>query len=185
MKCELMNGTDEAGWMNKRMAMKTQEEPAGREEEFSLPADLGEWAAPCTLMEWIEEEVERLDWKNPEVVEYLRLHPDYRPKAMLCLLAYAYASQVFGSEEIVRRCYNDTVYRLLCEGKAPQAQQLIRFRRENRGLIKGILTYVFIRAVREQFELGTVLLPPGLKRYLLDNAVERLNTARHMDSMEE
>jgi hypothetical protein len=185
MKCALMNRTENAGWMNTRMTMKTQEVPAGREEEFSLPADLGEWAAPCTLMEWIDEEVERLDWKNPEVVEYLRLHPDYRPKAMLCLLAYAYASQVFGSEEIVRRCYSDTVYRLLCEGKAPQAQELIRFRRENRGLLKGILTYVFIRAVREQFQLGTVLLPPGLKRYLLDNAVERLNTARHMDSPEE
>jgi hypothetical protein len=185
MKCALMNRTEKAGWRKDRMAMKTPEEPAVQDEEFGLPADLGEWATPCELMEWIEEEVEKLDWKNPEVVDYLRLHADYRPKALLCLLSFAYASQVLGSEEIVRRCYNDTIYRLLCEGKAPRAQQLIRFRRENRGLLKGILTYVFIRAVREHFRLGTILLPPGLKRYLLDNAVDRLNTARHMDSTEE
>jgi hypothetical protein len=167
------------------MTMKTDNGPAEQEEQFSLPGDLTEWSNCCALMEWVEEEVERLDWQNPEVVAYLAQHPEYRPKVMLCLLVYAYATEVYATEEIVRKCYADTIFRLLCEGKAPNAQELIRFRRENRGLLKGVLTYVFMRTVREKYELGTILLPPGLKRYLLDNAIERLSIARHMDTMEE
>ena len=165
--------------------MMKDETSAEGEDLFSLPSDLTEWVEPCRLMEWAEEEVARLDWKQPEVVDHLRRHPAYRPKMMLALLAYAYATQLFASEEIVRRCYEDTVYRLLSEGKAPARADLARFRRENRGLLRGILYQLLVRAIKERFSLGTILLPPGFKRYLLDNAIERLDMARHMDVTEE
>jgi hypothetical protein len=165
--------------------MKTERPPAEQEEQFNLPANLTEWADPSTVTRWVEEEVGNLDWDNPEVTGYLQHHPDYQPKRLMSLLCYAYATEVFGSDEIVRLCYEDAIYRGLCQGRAPQKRELIRFRRENRGLLRGVLAYVFIRAVRERFDLGTTLIPPGLKRLLLDNAVERLDTARHLDSMEE
>ena len=165
--------------------MTTKNEPAAREEEFSLPLDLTEWVEKTKLLEWIEEEVEKFDWANPELVAYLQRDPEYRPKMLLALLAYAYSTQIFGAEEIVRRCYGDVVFRLICDNAAPSGQEITRFRRENRGLLRGLLLAVFVRVVKAQFELGDAWLPPGIKRYLLNSAVERLNIARHMDTVEE
>jgi transposase len=164
------------------MAMRTNDEPVETEEQFSLPLDLAEWVDSCKLMDWVEEIVEQFDWKDREVADYLRRNPAYRPKTMLCLLAYAYATQVFGAEEIVRRCYSDTIFRLLCENHPPTVAELSRFRRENRGLLKGMLVPLFVRALKAKFNLGDVWIPPGLKGYLLKNAVERLDIARHMDN---
>jgi hypothetical protein len=171
--------------MRRGTVMSIENRPTAPDTEFSLPTNLTEWVDAWSLLGWVEEEVDKLDWSKAAVRDYLDRHPDYRPRVLLCLLAYAYATQVFGSEEIVRNCYSDTIYRLVCEGKAPERQELIRFRRDHRGLLKEILTYVFVRAVRERWGIGLTLLPPGLKRSLLENALERLNIARHMDSMEE
>lgn len=154
------------------------------EEQFDLPLNLSEWVEKTTLLEWIEAEVEKFDWQNPELVDYLRRNPAYRPKALLVLLTYAYATESFSSEEIERKCYDDTVCRLICENDPPSASELRRFRRENRGLLRGLLLAVLLRAVRAKSDLGDALIPPGLKRYLLDSAVERLDIARHMDSGE-
>lgn len=166
---------------NRLAGPRAETAPAATEELFALPLDLTEWIEQCTLLEWVEADVEQFDWKHPELVAYLGQHPEYRPKSLLCLLTYAYAIQVYGSEEIVNRCYSDTVFRLLSENKAPAAAELRRFRRENRGLLKGMLMALFTRAVRQKFALGDVLLPAGFKRYLLDAAVERLDIARYMD----
>jgi hypothetical protein len=152
---------------------------------FDLPANLTEWASPQRLRSWVEEEVQRLDWDRPEVAAYLRAHSEYRPQILLSLLAYAYATQVLSSDDIVARCYADRAYQLLCQGPAPSAGELGRFRRENRDLLRAVLSQVFLRAVRERCGGDAVLLPPGLKKGLLDSATERLNVARHMDSLEE
>ena len=159
--------------------------PVTTEGLIALPLDLTEWIDQCTLLDWVEADVEQFDWKHPELVAYLSQHPEYRPKSLLCVLTYAYAIQVYGSDEIVNRCYSDTVFRLLSENKAPTSAELRRFRRENRGLLKGMLVALFIRAVKRKFALGDILLPPGFKRYLLDSAVERLDIARYMDNYSE
>lgn len=172
-------------WQNtNRMVMRIENEPAGGRDQLNLPLDLTEWVAAGTLADWVEEEVEAFDWSSPNLLDYLKRHPEFRPKEMLSLIAYAYSTQVFSAEEIVRRCYTDTVFRLICKNTAPSGEEIVRFRRENRGLLKGILYGVFVRAVRARFDLNDTLLPPGLKRYLLDKAVDRLNIARHMDSIE-
>ena len=112
----------ESQWRETEDNMRTQEPPSsGSEETFSLPINLTEWVYASKLLDWVEEDVEQFDWKNPEVVDYLKRNSGYRPKVMLCLLTYAYATQVFSSDEIVNRCYSDTVFRLLSENKAPTA----------------------------------------------------------------
>jgi len=173
----------ESQWRETEDTMSTQTvPPSGSEDTFSLPLNLTEWVDETTLLDWVEEDVEQFDWKQPELVDYMKRNPDYRPKVMLCLLTYAYGTQAFSSDEIVNRCYGDTVSRLLCENKAPTVSEVRRFRRENRGLLKGMLVSLFIHAVKAKFDLGDILLPPGFKRHLLDNAVERLDIARHMDN---
>ncbi len=165
--------------------MNLDREPMEASDRFALPADLTDWVSAPLLMLWVKEEVEKLDWTRPEVVAYLKRHPEYQPQALLGLLAYAYATQVLGSEDIVGRCYSDRTFQSFCQGAAPIARELMRFRRENRGLLRGILYELFARAIQARFPAGHLLLPPGLKRLLLDTATERLDVARHMDSLEE
>jgi hypothetical protein len=168
-----------------RLPPSPEGEAMAEQESFALPQDLTEWLGAALVMEWVEEEVERLEWNQPGVQAYLKQHPDYCPKMMLSLLGYAYATHVLGSEDIVTRCYSDTTFRLLSRGNAPTATEVMRFRRENRGLLRGILYGVFVRALKEHYGSDALLLPPGLKRLLLDSATERLDVARHMDSLEE
>jgi len=170
--------------MNDRETVAIPSLQDAREDMLVIPVDLTEWVDGCQLMEWVEEEVRGLDWENPEVQRVLQQHPEFRPKVLLNLLTYAYATGVFGKDEIVRRCYSETVYRLLSEGQAPDPHELNQFRREHRGLLRGLLYQILVRALRHK-HVGDAWLPPGLKRYLLDNAMERLTLARHVDTVEE
>jgi len=160
--------------------MRSYVKTGTHDDDLVIPWDLTEWVDQTSLHQWITEEVETLDWNNPEVVATLRTHPTYQPKMMLCLLTYAYATAVFESNEIVRRCYSEESFQLISEGHPPETGNVVRsFRRENRGLLKWCLVQLLKRAVRAK--VGDVLLPAGLKRQILDAAVMRLNSARHMD----
>ena len=151
------------------------------EEKLQIPLDLSEWCERKSLLTWIQEEVETLDWSNPELTAYLRLHPTYQPKAMLSLLTLAYATGTFESEEIVRLCHGDETFRGLAQGSDLSPSELGRFRRENRGLLKWGLNEILKRALREKFALGNDLLPAGLRHLLTETASVRLDIARHVD----
>src|SRR5262249_29136423 len=142
------------------------------EKRFSLPMDLTGWIEKETLLAWTVEEVERLNWANPELVTYLRANPAFQPKVLLCLLTYSYASGSFASEEISRNFDAPTIrhdlggktpvtiaslvkqseiqaaLRSLQSTNPPTANTIKRFRRENRGLLKWCLAQVFKRAVK-------------------------------------
>lgn len=162
--------------------MTTGTDISKQTDRFTLPWDLTEWIEKKQLLEWITEEIENLDWSNPELVDYLKDHPAYRPKMMLCLLTLSYACGIFESEGIVQSCYQDEVFRSICTQEPPTAAAVARFRRHNRGLLKWSLHQLFKRACRTKFELGDSLVPAGIRRYLLDAAVTRLDVARQMES---
>ena len=160
--------------------MKSDVEVQARGDELAIPWDLTEWFESAALRQWIAEAVDTLNWANPEVVSYLRAYPGYQPKMLLCLLTYAYATGVYDSAEIVRRCERDAAFREICGSHAPAAARtLSRFRRENRGLLKWCLVQLFKRAIKAR--LGDFFLPAGLKRRLLDAAVTRLDLGRQID----
>lgn len=151
------------------------------QEKLVFPWDLTEWVEKEQLLQWIEQEIGGLDWSNPELLNYLKAHPEYQPKLMLCLLTYAYATGVYESAEIVRNCYEDWAFRTLSEGHVPTTNAIGRFRRENRGLLKWALEQLLKNALRAKYSLGNMLLPSGLRRHVMDLTVERLNMARHLD----
>ena len=110
--------------------------------------------------------------------------PETRPKVMLSLLLYAYATQVFSSEDIVEACHNHPIFRELCNGEPAFPEELEHFRRKHRILLENMLAEIFSRAVREKYvDLGK--LPPGMEYSIFSRAVDRLDTARHMDAAEE
>jgi hypothetical protein len=148
----------------------------------SLPLDLTTWVDNASLLVWIEEEILRLDWNNPLVVEHLKQHPEYRPKTMLALVCLAYSSQVFSSQEIRARCHSHSEFALLCDGEVPFAEELTRFRRKNRVLIAEVLARVFKKAWQSQCVSGGT--NDTWEKEIRDIALARLDIARHMDACE-
>ena len=148
--------------------------------DLSLPWNLQEWSTSGVLRGWVEAEIGTLAWDSPELAQFLRQRPRYEPRKLLCLLTYAYASAVFESEEIQQRCLTDPDCRVMAgPGWQPDAGEITRFRRENRGLLKWALLQVFKRALRAH--LGDFMLPAGLKGRLVAAAAVRLDFARQMD----
>ena len=163
----------------------TLEMPTGTENEaeLSIPLDLSQWVPCSQLGEWIKEEVGALNWNNPELLAALKRQPEHEPRAFLQTLTLGYATGVFGAEEIERHCSTDPDFRVLRPKCAPEPTELKQFRRVNLGLLKWCLVKVINRAGISQFiERDEIeVLPPGLRRYIVENATERLDLARHMD----
>ena len=155
---------------------------AEAEAELSIPLDLSVWVPAAQLRDWIMADVATLNWTNPELLEVLRKHPDFEPKALLNTMTFAYATGVFATEEIERRCSMDLEFRGVRPKLPPIASELKRFRKENLGMMKWCLVNVISRALKTQFIEGNTIqvLPPGLKHYVVENAIERLELARHM-----
>lgn len=163
----------------------TLEQPlrAETQAELTIPLDLSVWVPAAQLRDWIMADVATLNWTNPELLEVLRKHPDFEPKALLNTMAFAYATGVFASEEIERSCSTNPEFRGVRPKLPPLASELKKFRKENLGMLKWCLVNAISRALKTQFIEGPTIdvLPPGLKRYVVENAIERLELARHMD----
>src|SRR5882762_6558983 len=141
-----------------RMGLRAHGATPHRIGPIELPTDLREWATRSTLLVWIDLELANLDRTGPGLGQRLRQHGDYRPRILPRLLSLAYAISVFSSEEIVRLCHTDNFFRRLCEDTVPFRHELATFRRSNRSLLERLLAGVFLRALRERFDLiGTVL----------------------------
>ena len=162
--------------------MKTAER-----NELSIPLDLSEWVPVPQVREWIMTDVATLDWTNSDLLELLRQHPEFEPKALLNTMTLAYATGIFNAEEIVRRCSADLEFRVVRPKLPPLTAELKAFRKENRAILKWSLAKVTTRALKTRFlERETIdVLPMGLRRYVMENATERLDIARHMDRSSE
>jgi hypothetical protein len=163
--------------------MATTKKPLRAEEEMKIPLDLSEWVSTTQLRDWIMSDVATLNWTNAELLEVLRKQPDFEPKALLNTMTFAYATGVFGAEEISRGCSEDMEFRGVRPKLPPIADELRRFRKENRALFKWCLANVIARALKTQFieQNELEVLPAGLKRHVVENATERLDLARHLD----
>ncbi len=154
--------------------------------ELRIPLDLTEWVPASELRNWIMSNVATLDWTNAALLDFLKTHPDFEPKALLNTMTFAYAVGVFGAEEISRHCSTNADFRAVRPKLPPLAVELIRFRKENRGILKWTLAHVINQALKSQFSEGSEIdvFPPGLRRHIVTNATERLDIARHLDRSE-
>src|ERR1051325_3624009 len=66
----------------------------------------------------------------------------YQPRALLALLTYCYAKEIYGSADIERVMQKDTLFRVVCGQEFPDARMLRRFRRENRAALQACLSDV-------------------------------------------
>ncbi|HTG44932.1 MAG TPA: hypothetical protein VK633_10410 [Verrucomicrobiae bacterium] len=148
--------------------------------KLELPNDLADWIEAATLLETVEQLVEGLDWFNPQIVEFLAAHPDFKPKQILILLLYAYARGVYEADEVSQLPYRDELMRTNYAPITPPGNAVTRFRRDNRGLIKWGLVELFKRVLTLRQVIEGTHFPAGLRRHLVVLATRRLDMARTM-----
>ncbi|MEW6157899.1 MAG: hypothetical protein AB1813_10735 [Verrucomicrobiota bacterium] len=153
---------------------------ANNKTPFQFPLDLSEWVPAETLWHWSQAEVESLNWSDPEVTRFLERQPQGHPKELLQALGFAYATGLFASDEISRSWPVHPFLKQLIPADNPDPTLIERFRRENRGLLKWLIVQLLKRVFRERFSWDQ-LMPAGLKRGIVEEAVARLDIARHMD----
>jgi hypothetical protein len=96
--------------------------PIGRQTENIL-TEIGASVPRGSLVEWVKDEVERLNW-NSACVESGR--PAFPPRSaiMLSVLALSRLMQRQSSQEIARACATEPGFMNLCEGCPPSASEL-------------------------------------------------------------
>ena len=161
--------------------------PVEIEEAVYLPTDLSEWVSKAQLREWVIEHVDSMNWNNPELKELLRRNPEFEPKALLSTIVLAYTIGMFGSEDVMRACSRDPEFKPIRPSLPPLLQDFGAFRKLNRLLIHETLHRVITSALMTRFidADGMITLPAGLRRLVANNALERMNIARHIDRSHE
>jgi hypothetical protein len=177
--CKLSDGS--AGLAPAEAAVAVMADSLRVGTTFELPWDIGEWVDRSSLASWIWEEVQVMDWHDSEPAWISRGN---RPQAIVATLVFAYATRVFDADEIVGACRQDGIFRYLCEERSPFTLDVRRFRRENRSRLITILDRVLTRAVQEHYGLSASCATLALKRLVRENAVARVDIARHMETDE-
>jgi len=133
-------------------------------------------------MKWIREELATLDRLRQGGGEAKADYQD-RHSMILMLLSFSYATGLFESEEVARACHSDPVLAQLCENETnvPWTKDLVEFRRKNRGTLIFVLKRLLSRVIEEHMGLEAGKLSERWERRLEEEAVERLDIARHMD----
>ncbi len=161
--------------------MTTQTDTAAKAPGINLPWDLSEWIPKDQLLDLVKGVVDSLNWSSPELLEFLRGFPNFEPRALLCLLGFAYSTAVFESGQITELFYSTPSLLAMAPNYAPTVRAIGRFRRDHRGLLKWLLAQLFQEVFKQHFHWTKGLLPAGLKQYLRKTAVNRLDVARDMD----
>ncbi len=150
-----------------------------------LPMDLRQWIPEEKLVEWINETVAANVHKEPSgPTETPQAAVTGRGKALLSVIVLGCTTGIFTSEDIARACQSEKAFASLCVGEAPFRQELEQFRRNHRAILEHVLTAVLLQAVKERYS-KLEKLPPGMEYAVRCRAVDRLDTARHMDTWDE
>ncbi len=164
------------------MSARSEDTMPAADNRFVVPTDLSAWADKPMLRQWAVEEIDTLDWSNPELLALLRSNPGFQPRFYLVLMIYAYATGRLDSDEVVEAYYSEPALKHLFAGQSPSVAAVRRFRRDHRGLLRWGLSQVLKRALRHRFDLGdATAIPAGLSRMMDAAATARLDAARHFD----
>jgi hypothetical protein len=148
---------------------------------LDLPLNFAVWFSPWILAGWVQEEVGRLDLdQNDQHSTGQKCNSGDRD-ALLALLSFSYLIGVFDGEGILRESLQGAGVSLLTS-QPPGLLELVCFRRRHRGLLVTLLGRLIVRAIREKLNLRANVLPLWVKRRVHEQAVERLDIARHLDN---
>jgi len=159
-------------------------ENIGRDKVSEVIDELPNWPDPFALASWVQKEADALTYAAV-MAGIFDPKAESDTRVLLCVLAYSYAIGIFSSEEIVRNCRTNDAFAALSGGKFLLRQELKWFRCRNRPLLIELVGRVFVRAVCEWYNLGRTEVAPYIETHLRRAAIERLDIARHLDTVDE
>lgn len=156
----------------------------GLEQCSKVISELNRWADPYALASWVVSEADALSYGMMMQGAFdQKEHSD--PGALLSILAYSYVNGIFSSEEVVQNCRTNEAFAALSGGKFLFRHEVKWFRCRNRPLLTELVGRVFVRAICEWYGLGRTEVAPNIETYLRRLAVERLDIARHLDTVDD
>ena len=137
---------------------------------------------PRRLAQAVQAAVRAIDGSTLRPVSRRDAGLAFQPKALLALLSYCYALEIYGSGHVENLLSRDLNYRQLCQDQFPDARVIRRFRLENREVIQLCLTATLRFQVEQKLQDGFVTRVNLAQ--LADEAKRRLIMAMFIDSME-
>jgi len=121
-----------------------------RKNEFVCPLkDLRQNYGEIVLLNTCLEAVQSLNLTSAEL-EDLKVG-NFRPQMMLTLLTYAYASQIYSSENLEWATLHDDTIRYICARTNPSIKSIRQFRKLNRPHLERCLSFVIEKIWRATF----------------------------------
>jgi hypothetical protein len=100
-----------------------------RETPMLMSPSLQDWLPANHLARLIVETVERLDLRGIEDSYAGRGERAYRPKMLVALLLYGYATGVFSSRRLERACFDSVAFRFISANTSPDHDTIADFRK--------------------------------------------------------
>ncbi len=122
----------------------------------NMPGDLasqaGRWNLVSMALEAVQAVAEQASDRDSTAGQVLKP----RHRLMLTLLAYCYATGLYGSEDVEMAARQDRVVRYLCANERMTSNELRGFRRQHRSLLRQTLAFLLQLALR----YGQLANPP-------------------------
>jgi hypothetical protein len=147
----------------------------------ALPPGVDVRRRATSITEAVQDAVRRVEDGSLRPVARPDAGLAYQPKSLLSVLAYCYAWEVYGSEDIEGWMRRDVTFRKACHNEFPDARLLRKFRRYNSEAVEQCLTAA-LRWLGETSRAG--LQVAGDEDQYAFEAQRRLEMARFIDSIE-
>jgi transposase len=144
---------------------------ADRETPMLMAPSLQDWLRSDHLARFVVEAVERLDLRSIEDSYAGRGELAYRPKILVALLIYGYATGTFSSRKIERACLDSIAFRYIAANTSPDHDTIASFRKR----ILPALPSVFLQVLLIAKELGFITVG----QISLDGSKIKANASKH------
>jgi transposase len=142
-----------------------------RDTPMLMSPSLQDWLPAKHLARLIVETVEQLDLRAIEDSYAGRGERAYRPKMLVALLLYGYATGVFSSRKLERSCFESVVFRFIAANTSPDHDTIADFRKRILPELPGIFLQVLLVAK----ELGVL----RVGQISLDGTKIKANASKH------
>jgi transposase len=124
-----------------------------------MPASLQDWLGPKHLARFVVDCVESLNLTRIEASYAGRGERPYRPKMLIALLFYGYATGVFSSRKLERACFDSVVFRYIAANTSPDHDTIADFRRRALPYLPDIFVQILLIAKElDMLKVGQISL---------------------------
>ena len=124
-----------------------------------MSASLQDWLGPKHLARFVVDCVEAMNLTRIEASYAGRGERAYRPKMLIALLFYGYATGVFSSRKLERACFDSVVFRYIAANTSPDHDTIADFRRRALPYLPDIFVQILLIAKElEMLNVGQISL---------------------------